>query len=135
MAKPTLTPKSQMSKSILTATGSQNDVAAAVPYGIYTGSLHFLQGAATQVAYTFKKLGGDVLDIELTVGNVFAAYEESVLEYSYQINLHQSKNMLSNVLGQSTASFDHEGQMTGGDASGSNVNLRYPKFNRVFCLV
>ena len=39
--------------------------------------------------------------------------------------------MLSDVLGNSTASFDHEGQMTGGDASasyGSNVNLKFPRF-------
>jgi hypothetical protein len=46
-----------------------------------------LSGAADQVAYVFKKLGGDVLDIELTPANVYSAYEESVLEYSYQINL------------------------------------------------
>ena len=104
MAKPTLTPKSQMSKSILTATGSQNDVAAAVPYGIYTGSLHFLQGAATQVAYTFKKLGGDVLDIELTADNVYSNYEEACLEYSYQVNIHQAKNVLLQYLGLPTGS-------------------------------
>jgi hypothetical protein len=42
--------------------------------------------------------------------------------------LHQAKNSLSNFLGQSTASFDHEGQITEGDASGSNANLKYPRF-------
>ena len=139
MALPSLTPSSTSSKSILPSTGSTiatadgSGNASNYPIGLYTtgGDLentNFMSGAADQVAYVFKKLGGDVLDIELTPANVYSAYEESVLEYSYQINLHQSKNMLSNVLGQSTASFDHEGQMIDGDASGSNVNLRYPKF-------
>ncbi len=139
MALPSLTPSSTSSKVILTSTGSTAATgngagnASHYPIGLYTtgGDLYdvnFLSGAADQVSYVFKKLGGDVLDIELTPANVYSAYEESVLEYSYQMNLHQSKNMLSDVLGNSTASFDHEGQMTGGDASGSNANLKYPRF-------
>tara|TARA_B100001094_G_C18151887_1_gene784131 strand:- start:79 stop:1401 length:1323 start_codon:yes stop_codon:yes gene_type:complete len=140
MALPELTPSSTSSKVILPSTGSAREGvtdgsanAANYPIGLYTtgGDLkdtNFMSGAADQVAYVFKKLGGDVLDIELTPANVYSAYEESVLEYSYHINLHQSKNILSNVLGSSTASFDHEGQITAGAASGSNVNLKYPKF-------
>ena len=141
MALPELTPSSTSSKVILPSTGSTiatadgSGNASNYPIGLYTtgGDLedvHFMSGAADQVAYVYKKLGGDVLDIELTPANVYSAYEESVLEYSYQINLHQSKNMLSDVLGNSTASFDHEGQMTAGDASGSGPgpNLKYPRF-------
>ena len=89
---------------------------------------NFVSGAVDQVSYVFKKIGGDVLDIELTVGNIYTAYEESVLEYSYQINIHQAKNVLSDFLGMNTGTFDHDGQMTGGDASGSAVNLSYPRF-------
>jgi hypothetical protein len=116
MAKPTLTPVSQTSKVILTSTGST------------ATNTNFISGAADQVAYTYKKLGGDVLDIELTVGNVYAAYEEAVLEYTYHINKHQAKNVLGSLLGFATGTFDHDGQMTGGDASGSAVNLKYPTF-------
>jgi hypothetical protein len=78
-----LNPKSNTSTVILTSTGSAALVAAAVPFGIYTGSNEFLSGASTQVAYVYKKLGGDVVDIELTPSNVYSAYEEAVLEYSY----------------------------------------------------
>lgn len=124
MALPTLTPSSQISKSILPATGSPDLVAAAVPYGMYTGSADFLSGAADQVAYTYKKLGGDVLDIELLPGNVYANYEEAVLEYSYLVNLHQSKNILSDVLGQTTGTFDQDGELKTGP---SNVNLKFPR--------
>ena len=146
MAKPTLTPASTTSKVILPSTGTValtsggnqiTDSAARTthyPFGIYVNTEsplfdgNFVTGAAEQVAYTFKKLGGDVLDIELTVGNVFAAYEESVVEYSYHINKHQAKNVLGSLLGFATGTFDHHGHMTGGDASGSAVNLAFPTF-------
>jgi hypothetical protein len=78
------------------------------------------------VAYVYKKLGGDVVDIELTPANVYAAYEEAVLEYSYIINMHQGKNVLSTVLGEATGTFDHKGELTTGPVSAS---LRYPRFS------
>jgi len=123
MALPTLTPASQMSKAILPITGAAADVAATLPLGIYTSNA-FLSGAADQVAYTYKKLGGDVLDIEMLAGNVYANYEEAVLEYSYLVNLHQSKNILSNVLGQTTGTFDQDGNVVTGP---TNVNLKFPR--------
>ena len=122
---PDITPVSQTSTVILTSTGSAADVASAVPYGMYTASAEFLTGAATQVNYVYKKLGGDVVDIELTPSNVYAAYEEACLEYSYIVNLHQSENILSDVLGQTTGTFDHRGETLTGP---ENVNLAYPRF-------
>ena len=124
MAFPTLTPASQMSKSILPATGTITDVASSLPLEVYTDSAQFLSGASDQVAYTYRKIGGDVLDIELKAENVYANYQEAVLEYSYLVNLHQSKNVLSDVLGQATGTFDHEGERITGP---ENVNLRYPR--------
>ena len=94
-----LSPRSQTSAIVLTSTGSAAQVAQACPFGVYTGSYQFLSGASLQVNYVYKKLGGDVIDIELTPGNVYAAYEEAVLEYSYIVNLHQGKNVLSSILG------------------------------------
>jgi hypothetical protein len=130
MAIPKLNPVSQQSAVVLPATGSTTDVSSACPLGIYTGSVDFLSGASDQVAYTYQKLGGDILDIEVTSGSVYANYEEACLEYSYIVNTHQAKNVLGDVLGQATASFDHNGIIKGGDAlSGSNVELRYPKFD------
>lgn len=124
MALPTLTPSSQISKSILPATGSPDLVADTLPLGVYSGSSAFLSGAADQVAYTYKKIGGDVLDIELLPGNVYANYEEACLEYSYLVNLHQSRNILSDVLGQTTGTFDQNGNVITGP---EDVNLRFPR--------
>ena len=97
----------------------------AVPFGIYTASVDFLSGASLQVNYVYKKLGGDVVDIELTPANVYAAYEEAVLEYSYIINLHQSKNALGDSLGDVTGTFNHKGEIKSGP---TGSNLRYPRF-------
>ena len=140
MAKPTLTPVSTTSTVVLTSTGStsvQGNGAANpshYPFGLYVDTesdlfdANFIKGAADQVAYTFKKLGGDVLDIEITPGNVYTAYEEAVLEYSYHINKHQAKNVLGSLLGFATGTFNHDGHMVGGDAAGSAVNLAFPTF-------
>ena len=124
MAIPTLTPVSTTSAITLPSTGSAASVAANCPIGVYTGSTDFLSGASDQVAYTYQKLGGDILDIELTTGSVYAAYEEAVLEYSYIVNMHQSKNILSDVLGMTTGTFDHDGESKTGD---SDVALKYPR--------
>lgn len=124
MAFPSLTPTSTTSAIILPSTGSESDVADSLAIGFYSGSVPFLSGAAAQVAYTYKRLGGDVLDIELTAGNVYNHYEEAVLEYSYIINLHQARNALGSALGGETGSFDHQGNVSGTE----NKSLKYPKF-------
>tara|TARA_R110001606_G_scaffold201786_1_gene349820 strand:+ start:433 stop:1704 length:1272 start_codon:yes stop_codon:yes gene_type:complete len=132
MSVPTLTPTSTTSAIVLPVTGTHSNVNSAtnpLPFGIYSSN-PFLSGAVDQVAYTYKKLGGDVLDLEITEYQVYSAYEEAVLEYSYIVNSHQAKNVLSDLLGATTASFDQDGQIESGHSlSGSNVELKYPKFN------
>jgi len=137
MATPTLSPVSQTSAVVLTTGSAPSDVEdnTSLPFGLYSNtasglfSQYFCSGAAEQVSYTYKKLGGDVLDIELTDNNIYAAYEEAVLEYSYIVNIHQAKNALSDLLGATTGTFDHEGQLTSGSAlEGKNVNLKFPRF-------
>jgi len=120
-----LSPKSQTSAIVLTSTGSTTLVSSSLPFGIYTGSVAFLSGASDQVAYVYKKLGGDVVDIELTPANVYSAYEEAVLEYSFILNLHQGKNILSDALGNTTGTFNHKGNATSGPISAS---LKFPRF-------
>lgn len=135
MALPTLTPSSETSKSILPATGAYDTASDSTnyPFGLYADSnsdlydANFVTGAVEQVTFTYRKLGGDVLDIELTEKNIYAAYEEAVLEYSYLVNVHQAKNILHSSLGATTGTFDQDGQRTD-SLSGSEVGLKYPKF-------
>ena len=128
MATPTFTPTSQTS-AITLSSGSTPAIAAAAtfPFSVYTSDQYFLSGASDQVAYVYKKLGGDVLDIELSSSQVFAAYQESVLEYSYLLNIHQAKNSIGDLLGAKTGSFNEEGQLQ--DTTDlKDVALKFPKF-------
>jgi len=136
MAMPNLTPLSQTSKVILPSNGSVANVTeTTLPFGIYVDDNYwnplqisnYKSGSVDQVAYVYKKLGGDVLDIELVETQVHAAYEEACLEYSYLINLHQSKNALPFYLGQETGSFDNDGQLSG--SLTGDVSLKLPKFS------
>jgi hypothetical protein len=133
MPVPQLSPSSTTSTSILTSTGSTDDVTAALPFTVYSTDAAFISGASDQVAYVYKKLGGDVLDIEIKTGNVYAAYQEAVLEYSYMINSHQAKNVLSDMLGATTSSFDEDGEISAGasDASRDFPNFGFAYARRV----
>ena len=130
MAAPTLTPAQQTSIVALPSASSDAEAAATTfPFSVYTTDPYFISGAADQVAYTFNKLGGDVLDIELTKEQVFSAYQEACLEYSYLLNIHQAKNSISDLLGATTGSFNEQGQLQTNDAlSGSDINLKFPKY-------
>ena len=123
MSFPDLTPTSTQSAITLPITGTLTDVTASLAIGFYTSDA-FVTGAVAQVAYTYKRLGGDVLDIEIKAENVYNHYEEAVLEYSYILNLHQARNALGSALGGATGSFDHKGTVSGTD----DVALKYPKF-------
>jgi len=136
MALPTLTPVSKTNASILPSKGDINNVTtSSLPLGIYVSEDHwtteqismFKHGAADQVSYVYRRLGGDVLDIEIVENQVYAAYEEATLEYSYIVNLYQSKNVISRALGTQGGNFDSQGQLTG--SSLDHPELKYPEYN------
>lgn len=133
-APPVLRPIQQTPIIALPSTGTLGEVATYTPYGMYADpasilySAEFVSGAVDQVKYTYNKLGGNVLDIELETRNIYSSYEEAVLEYSYLVNMHQAENALSSLLGQTTGTFDHNGNIVSGTLSGSNVALKFPRF-------
>lgn len=142
-APPTLTPASQMSKVILPATGNTDTAASGSLYalGVYVDDssdlydANFVSGAADQVTYTYRKLGGAVLDIELTEKDIYSHYEDAVLEYSYLVNIHQAKNTLPNALGAATGTFNQDGQQTSDSALiGITASLQYPEFSFDYAL-
>ena len=132
-----LQPSSTTSAIVLPSTGTLTDVSDALAYGIYTaagtsnaGVRSFISGAVDQVAYVFNKLGGAILDLEIKTDNVYNAYEEACLEYSYLINTHQAKNVLSDLMGNTTGSFNEDGEFTAYDngGTGEKPNLKFPRF-------
>jgi hypothetical protein len=128
---PSLYPTSSTSSLVLPATASSSEVDTAtypLPFGIYTSS-EFKEGCADQVAYVYRKMAGDVLDLEITKYDVFAAYEDAVLTYSYLVNLYQARNALNSALGSKTGSFDSDGELSGSTTGILHAELKYPRLN------
>ena len=81
MAQPDLTPKSQLSKIILPKEGDTGSVDTSLPFGIYVNETLwapyqitiYKQGSADQVSYVYKKLGGDILDLEIRYKGEYSA--------------------------------------------------------------
>jgi len=121
-----LKPTSTTSAVILPSTGSHSDVISSLSLGIYLTDA-FVSGCVDQVSYTFNKLGGEILDIELTTNNIYNSYEDACLEYSYLVNTHQAKNVLSDMLGAVTGTFDQDGEMVTGPTD-DNIHLKFPRF-------
>ena len=128
-AYPNLNPVSNTSVSILSSSATATQAGTfTYPMGVYSSDATFLSGAASQIAFVYQRLGGDILDIELKNEMVYSSYEEAVLEYSYIVNVHQAKNSLSNLLGNTTASFNQLGEVTTAGMQDTHVELKYPNF-------
>ena len=122
-----LSPSSTVSALVLPTTGTHSDVVSSLAFGIYS-SAPFVSGAVDQVSYVHGKLGGNVLDIELQPANVYKAYEESCLEYSYIVNTHQAKNVLADMMGGATGSFDEDGEFSAyRDDTNLKPNMKFTK--------
>jgi hypothetical protein len=127
-----LSPASTTNAKVLPSLGSPGDVSDKLAYGIYNTDA-FYSGAADQVSYVHGKLGGNILDIEIETANVYKAYEEACLEYSYLLNTHQAKNVLSDMLGGSTGSFDEDGEFTAYRSDTTiKPNLKFPRFTLAY---
>tara|TARA_R100000353_G_scaffold109162_1_gene78429 strand:- start:78 stop:1340 length:1263 start_codon:yes stop_codon:yes gene_type:complete len=122
-----LSPSSTVSALVLPTTGTHSDVIGSLAFGIYS-SAPFVSGAVDQVSYVHGKLGGNVLDIELQPGNVYKAYEEACLEYSYIVNTHQAKNVLADMMGGATGTFNQDGEFSAyRDNTDIKPNMKFTK--------
>ena len=69
------------------------------PFGVYDNDSHFQEDADGVALYVNRRLGDDVLSVELTNKQIWANFEEAALEFSKQINAHQAESYMSNILG------------------------------------
>ena len=74
------------------------------PFGLYDGVPEFQEDADKVVYYVQRKLGTPVIDSELDLRDIWTSFEEATIEYSQTINTHHAKNILLDMLGQSTGS-------------------------------
>lgn len=72
------------------------------PFGVFDDDDHFIEDADNIVLYIKRRLGDDIMSVELTNKQIWANFEEAVLEFSKNINLNQTSSYMSNLIGLST---------------------------------
>lgn len=72
------------------------------PFGVYDKDSHFIKDADAVLVYIKRRLGDDIMSVELTNKMIWANFEEAVLEFSKNINASQASSYMSNLLGLST---------------------------------
>jgi len=77
---------------------------SSTPFGIYDSDSQFQNDAPKIASWCAKRLGYPIIDIELQGENFFAVFEESVSEYSAQVNQFNIRNNLGSLEGQPTGS-------------------------------
>jgi len=91
------------------------------PFAFFDSDADFQSEADSVITFVKRKLGDDVLSVELTSKQIWACFEEAFLEYGAIVNQYQAKSQLSNLMGAAT------GSLTGGEA-------RFPRQTLEFAL-
>lgn len=76
---------------------------SSTPFGTYDSSTKFQIDAPKVASWCATRLGYPIVDIELLEENFYACFEESVSEYSAQVNQFNIRNNLGSTIGISTA--------------------------------
>jgi len=93
------------------------------PYGFFDSDADFDKEADNIVTFIKRKLGDDVLSVELTKKQIWANFEESTLEFSSILNQYQAKSQLVQFLGM---------PITGSTGAMSGSEGKYPRENLDF---
>jgi len=73
---------------------------SSTPFGIYDSDTGFRNDAPKTATWVAKRLGYPIVNIELNNDQIFACFEESVSEYSAQVNQFNLRNNLDILRGQ-----------------------------------
>ena len=76
---------------------------SSTPFGTFDSDVNFQSDAPKVASWCAKRLGYPIIDVELEGDNFFAVFEESVSEYSAQVNQFNIRNNLGALEGQSTS--------------------------------
>lgn len=69
------------------------------PFGVHDKDSHFQADADSMVVFIKRRLGDDIMSVELTNRQIYSCFEEASLEHSTLINMHQAESHISNLLG------------------------------------
>ena len=106
-----------MSQAIIWTGSADFTSGSSTPWGTYDSDGVFQSDAPKFASWAAKRLGYPIIDIELGGDNFFAVFEESVSEYSAQVNQFNIRNNLGSLEGQPTGTnYTHQ------SVNGSELN-------------
>jgi len=89
--------------------GSGSAIDGTTPFGLYDSDSDFQTEGPQFATWCAKRLGYPIVDIELQDNQFYACFEESISEYSAQVNQFNIRDNLLHLKGQSTSSnFTHK---------------------------
>jgi hypothetical protein len=80
--------------------GSGSAISGSTPFGIYDTDVDFIRDGPKTAVWCAKRLGYPIVDVEIIDEQFYACFEESVSEYSAQINQFNLRNNLDILKGQ-----------------------------------
>jgi hypothetical protein len=76
------------------------------PFGFFDSDASFQTEADGMVTFVKRKLGDDVLSVELSKKEIWACFEEACCEYARKVHEMKIQSELANVLGMPTGSLN-----------------------------
>lgn len=104
----------------LTATFSASS-SPRTDFGTYDNDANFQTDADGFVRLIYRRLGGDIMQVEITNKSAYSCLEQAMLEYSAIANTYQAKSVLLNLIGFPT------GSMTGAQNQVPRFDLDFAK--------
>ena len=96
------------------------------PFAFFDSDSAFQSEADAMVTFVKRRLGDDILSVELTKKQIWSCFEESFLEYGSIVNQYQAKSQLLSLLGMQTGSLNEATQKFPRDTLNYIVRLAEP---------
>ncbi len=80
--------------------GSGSAISGSTPFGLYDNDIDFRNDGPKTATWVAKRLGYPIVDVELLDEQIYSCFEESVSEYSAQVNQFNLRNNLDILRGQ-----------------------------------
>ena len=84
--------------------GSSSFQSGNTPWGFYDSDNEFTSSADKFAVWSARRLGYPIMEVELQSGSFYACFEESITEYSAQVNQFNIKDNLLTLQGRATGS-------------------------------
>lgn len=103
-------------------------------FGVFDSDTHFQADADKILLYVKRKLGDDIMSVELTNKQIWTNFEDATLTFSKVLNAHQAESYMSNLMGldighlntfKKNISGKYYGIHTAGDGTETQLELEF----------